>query len=97
VNRTLLKSLPARIGVAIRNGDKVRVQTIEAENKFASYTVLANPDNPLILEVELKAWAYGTEALGVISDDLEISGYSIIAIDHPETEVEGFGSDSGAQ
>jgi hypothetical protein len=62
-------------------GEKVRVQTLQAENKFASYTVLANPDNPLILEVELKAWAYGTEALGVISDDLEISGYSIIQID----------------
>lgn len=65
------------------NGKKVRVQTIQAENKFASYTILANPDNPLILEVELKAWAYGTEALGVISDELQIAGYSVIEITSP--------------
>lgn len=64
-------------------GDNVKVQTIQAENKFASYTILANPENPLILEVELKAWAYGTEALGVLSDDLEISGYAVTAIISP--------------
>lgn len=64
-------------------GDKVRVQTIQAENKFASYTILANPDNPLILKVELKAWAYGTEALGVLSSDLQISGYEITNIASP--------------
>lgn len=62
------------------DGKNVRVQTIQAENKFASYTILANPDNPIILKVELKAWAYGTEALGIISDELQISGYSITQI-----------------
>ncbi len=64
-------------------GKKVKVQTIEAENKFASYVILANPDNPLILEVELKSWAYGTEALGLISDDLQVAGYSIKSITTP--------------
>jgi hypothetical protein len=64
-------------------GEKVRVQTVQAENKFASYTILANPENPLILEVELKAWAYGTEALGFLSDELQISGYAITEITSP--------------
>ncbi len=59
------------------NDKRVEVRTIEAENKIASFTVLANPDNPLILEVALKPWAYGTEALGAIDDDFEVSGYSI--------------------
>jgi hypothetical protein len=62
-------------------GDKVKVQTIQAENKFASYTILANPENPIILEVELKSWAYGTEVVGLISSDLKIAGYTIISID----------------
>jgi hypothetical protein len=67
------------------NGQKSTVRTIQAENQFASYTILANPENPLILEVELKAWAYGTEALGFVSDDLKISGYSVIEINTPST------------
>lgn len=62
------------------DNEKVSVPTIQAENKFASYTILANPDNPLILEVELKAWAYGTEALGFMSDDLQMSGYAVTSI-----------------
>lgn len=62
------------------NDQKVSVQTIQAENKFASYTILANPDNPLILEVELKAWAYGTEAIGLVTDDLRMSGYAVTDI-----------------
>ena len=62
------------------NHEKVSVQTIQAENKFASYTILANPDNPLILEVELKAWAYGTEAIGLVTDDLKMSGYAVTEI-----------------
>lgn len=66
------------------NEDKVSVQTIEAENQFAHYTILANPDNPLILAIDLKPWAYGTEALGVISDDLKISGYRITKISLPK-------------
>ena len=75
------------------NDKKVRVPTIQAENQFASYTILANPENPIILEVELKAWAYGTEALGFLSEDLQIAGYSITAIstpsNHPEASAEG--------
>lgn len=65
------------------NGDSVTVPTIQAENKFASYTILANPDNPLILKVELKAWAYGTEALGILSNDLQMSGYAVKAVNTP--------------
>ena len=64
-------------------GEKVKVQTLEAENKFASYVILANPENPLILEVELKSWAYGTEALGLISEDLQVAGYSVSSIAIP--------------
>lgn len=62
------------------NDQKISVQTIQAENKFASYTILANPDNPLILEVELKAWAYGTEAIGLVTDELKMSGYAVTEI-----------------
>jgi hypothetical protein len=64
-------------------GQKVSVPTIEAENSFAHYTILANPDNPLILKVDLKPWAYGTEALGILSDDLKISGYQVKTITTP--------------
>ncbi len=62
------------------NDNRAKLQTIEAENRFAHYTILANPENPVILEVKLKAWAYGTEALGILGDDLNISGYAITAI-----------------
>lgn len=59
------------------NGKKVRVTTIQAENKLATFTILADPENPLILKVELKAWAYGTEALGFVTDEFEITGYQV--------------------
>lgn len=65
------------------NETQVRVQTIQAENQFARYTILANPDNPIILAVELKPWAFSTEALGILGADLHLDGYEITKITTP--------------
>lgn len=67
------------------NGADVRVQTIRAENQFARYTILANPDNPLILAVELKPWAFSTEALGILGADLNLDGYEITKMSTPQS------------
>jgi hypothetical protein len=42
------------------DGVRTTVRTIEASNKFASYTILANPVNPLILEITLTPLAQGS-------------------------------------
>ncbi|MDQ5951939.1 MAG: hypothetical protein QG626_66 [Patescibacteria group bacterium] len=67
------------------NDAQVRVQTISAENQFARYTILANPENPLILAVELKPWAFSTEALGILGADLNLNGYEITKISTPRS------------
>ena len=41
------------------DGVRLTVRTIEAKNNFGSVTVLANPDNPLVLEVKLTPLAQG--------------------------------------
>ncbi len=41
------------------DGQKTRVRTIEASNSFGSLTVLASPENPLVLEVQLTPLAQG--------------------------------------
>lgn len=67
------------------NETQVRVQTIQAENQFARYTILANPDNPIILAVELKPWAFSTEALGILGADLNLDGYEVTKITTPRS------------
>ncbi|MBI4435436.1 hypothetical protein HY630_02090 [Candidatus Uhrbacteria bacterium] len=49
------------------DGVKTRVRVVEAKNAFASYKILANPDNPLILEVQLTPLSQGN--LELLSKD----------------------------
>lgn len=42
------------------NGETQSVRTLEAENEFARYTILANENNPLILEVVISPMARGS-------------------------------------
>ncbi len=49
------------------DGVKTTVRVIEAKNAFASYKVLANPDNPLILEIQLTPLSRGN--LELLSKD----------------------------
>jgi hypothetical protein len=63
--------------------DDVRttVQTIEARNAFANYTILANPDNPLILELRLTPLSQGNLEVLSPSGFVEgFGGYEVSAI-----------------
>ncbi len=67
--------------------DDVRtmVQTIEAKNKFGSLTILANRDNPLVLELRLTPLAQGS--LDVLSAEgfrKGFGGYEVAEIKNPE-------------
>ncbi|MFA4846079.1 MAG: hypothetical protein WC654_05980 [Patescibacteria group bacterium] len=55
------------------DGTRTAVQTIEASNAFATYTILANPDNPLILELRLSPLSQGN--LEVLSPSGFIEGF----------------------
>lgn len=55
------------------DGTRTSVQTIEAKNAFAHYTILANPDDPLILELRLTPLAQGN--LEVLSPSGFIEGF----------------------
>lgn len=55
------------------DGTRTAVQTIEASNAFATYTILANPDNPLILELRLTPLSQGN--LEVLSPSGFIEGF----------------------
>ena len=66
------------------NGAKVNVQIITAENGFAKYKILANPENPLVLQVELKSWALGLGTLGLVTDAVPMQGYRVERIDSAE-------------
>lgn len=54
-------------------GTRTGVQTIEASNAFASYTILANPENPLILEIRLTPLSQGN--LEVLSPSGFMEGF----------------------
>ncbi len=41
------------------DGISTKVRVVEAKNAFASYKILANPDNPLILEIQLTPLSQG--------------------------------------
>ncbi len=64
----------------IYNDKKIRVPVMEIENGLATYTVLADPENPLVLEVNLKAWSYGAEVLEALKIETELSGYKVSSI-----------------
>ena len=55
------------------DGMRTTVQTIEASNAFATYTILANPENPLILELRLSPLSQGN--LEVLSPSGFIEGF----------------------
>ncbi len=79
-------------------GNKKTVKTIMAENRFAKYAILANPDNPLILEVDLRPLAFGTNFLASLGELGVSTGYKVISIvpisvaptnvDQPEHQVQ---------
>lgn len=64
------------------DGVHTTVQTIEAENKFANLTILANQDNPLILEIRLTPLARGSiDVLSVDGLSEGFGGYEIVSIE----------------
>ncbi len=63
------------------NGKSVVVRTIEAQNSFARYTILANENNPLILEVVLSPLSRGSINLFNKKNLFEsFVGYEVISI-----------------
>jgi len=68
------------------NGTDVRVKTIEASNAFAHYSILANPDNPIILKVTMLPWALGPQMFFSLSELKGVLGYSITSINEPVAE-----------
>jgi hypothetical protein len=59
--------------ILLINGVRTTVQTIEARNAFASYKILANPENPLILEIQLTPLSKGN--LELLSRDGLAQGF----------------------
>lgn len=61
-------------------GEQVTVQTIIAENAFAQFEILANPENPLILSVTPRPTSWVTIALETLDADTALEGYRITQI-----------------
>ncbi|MBI4438080.1 hypothetical protein HY631_03975 [Candidatus Uhrbacteria bacterium] len=55
------------------DGVRTRVRTIEARNAFGSFTILAHPDNPLLLELRLTPLSQGN--LEVLSPSGFLAGF----------------------
>jgi len=69
------------------NDVRTSVRTIEASNSFASFTILANKNNPIILEVKLTPLAQGSlEALNPVNLVGGFSGYEVIEINYQEAD-----------
>lgn len=62
------------------NNEKVRVQTIIAENAFARFEILANAENPLVLSVLPRPASWVTVALETLHADAALAGYKVIQI-----------------
>lgn len=63
------------------DGEKTWVRTVRASNWFGHYTILANPENPLILEVVLNPLSTG--AVGTLSNTKVLDalfGYRVIDV-----------------
>ena len=68
---------------------RTKVRTIEAENKFATYTILANPENPIILEIKLSPLAQGTvQAFNPSNIASSFSGFEIVEINVQKSDTE---------
>lgn len=68
------------------NGVRTKVQVISAKNAFAQYKILANPENPLILEVQLTPFSQGQlNILGKSVLPEVFAGYEIIEITNEKT------------
>lgn len=63
------------------DGVRTKVRVVEAKNAFASYTILANTDNPLILEIRLTPLSQGNLEL-LTKDGLAkgFGGYEVTQI-----------------
>lgn len=63
------------------DGTKTTVRVVEAKNAFASYKILANPDNPLILEIQLTPLSQGNlELLSIDGLTEGFGGYEVTEI-----------------
>lgn len=69
-------------------GTEETVKTIEASNAFARYTILANPENPLILAVNLRPWALGPNMLTSLNELKSLVGYQVTAIQTVQPSVD---------
>lgn len=68
------------------NGDRTGVRAIKASNAFATYTILANPENPLVLEVQLTPLAQGSLDFGGLNLSESFGGYEITEITKTQSE-----------
>lgn len=64
----------------VYNGEKVKVQTIIAENAFAKFEILANAENPLVLSVIPRPASWVTIALETLHADAALEGYKVTQI-----------------
>lgn len=65
------------------NDVRTKVKVIKAGNAFADLTILANRDNPIILEIKLSPLAQGSlEAINPTNLARSFSGYEIFEINH---------------
>ena len=63
------------------DGEEISVRTVQAGNWFARIVVLANPENPLVLQVKLTPAAYGPDALLSPATAFARSfGYEVVSI-----------------
>lgn len=69
------------------NGVRTKVRIVEAKNAFASYKILANPDNPLILEIQLTPLSQGNlELLSRAGVAKGFSGYEVTRVSTPSED-----------
>lgn len=60
--------------------EKVRVQTVVAENAFAQFEILANPQNPLVLSVTPRPASWVMVALETLHANVALAGYKVTQI-----------------
>lgn len=69
------------------DGVRTKVQVVEAKNAFASYKILANADNPLILEIQLTPLSRGNlELLSTEGFTQGFGGYEMTQINKKAAE-----------
>jgi hypothetical protein len=62
------------------NDEKIKVPTIVAENTFARFEILANPENPLILSVIPKPTSWLMNAIESLHPGSKVKGYKVTNI-----------------